>query len=77
MGISYILSSIFMNADPVVFVTNVINCGIDTSVISIMVEADDIIDFGFKWNLKVFYDSILPHTSKIWAVKMNGYIRFG
>ena len=45
MGISYILSNIFVNADPVVFVTNAINGSIDTSVSSIMVETDDIIDF--------------------------------
>ena len=64
MGISYILSNIFVNADPVVFVTNAINGSIDTRVSSVMVETDDMIDFGFKWNLKVFHDSILPHTLK-------------
>ena len=40
-----------MNADPVLFVTNAINGGIDASVSSIMVESDDIIDFGFSGTL--------------------------
>ena len=43
-----------MNADPIVFVTNLMNGSVDTSVSSIMVEADDIIDFKFKWHLYYF-----------------------